>query len=127
MSRSVYLGASDALTDDSASGGMIRFFGSWELVGRGTKNSGALVWKVENRHAYDDKPPSNFGLVRVGSLGYVGFIAPPWSDQGSRVSNLYWRQRFNEGRSTFIQTNLPADPPRAHSNRLPAGQIPVDI
>ncbi len=101
MSRSVYLGASDALTDDSASGGMIRFFGSWELVGRGTKNSGAL--------------------------GYVGFIAPPWSDQGSRVSNLYWRQRFNEGRSTFIQTNLPADPPRAHSNRLPAGQIPVDI
>ena len=39
----VYLGAIDALANDSASGGMIRFFGSWELVGRGTKNTGALV------------------------------------------------------------------------------------
>ena len=95
----VMLSANDALGDDTASGGMIRFFGSWDLVGRGTKNSGALVWKVEHRHAYGDNPPSGFGL---GSLGYVGFISPPWSDQGGRWSNLYWRQRFNDGRSTFI-------------------------
>ena len=95
----VYLGASDALDDDSASGGMIRFFGSWDLLGRGTKNTGAFVWKVEHRHGYTDIAPSGFGL---GSLGYVGFIAPAWSDQGGRFTNFYWRQRFNDGKSIFI-------------------------
>ncbi|RLA21200.1 MAG: porin [Gammaproteobacteria bacterium] len=95
----VYLGASNSLADDSASGGMVRFFGSWDLVGRGTKNTGAFVWKVEHRHAYGDNAPSEFGL---GSLGYVGFMAPPWSDQGSRVTNFYWRQRFDDGKSTVI-------------------------
>ncbi len=95
----VYLGANESLGDDSASGGMIRFFGSWDLVGRGTKNTGAFVWKVEHRHAYGDSAPSGFGL---GSLGYVGFIAPAWSDQGTRVTNFYWRQRFNDGKGTVI-------------------------
>ena len=59
----VYLGASDALDDDSASGGMIRFFGSWDLLGRGTKNTGAFVWKVEHRHGYTDIAPSGFGFL----------------------------------------------------------------
>lgn len=94
----VYLGASDSLGDDSASSGIARFFGSWDLVGRGTKNVGGLVWKVEHRHAYGDNAASGFGL---GSLGYVGFIAPPWSDQGSRFTNFYWRQRFNDGKGTL--------------------------
>ena len=31
--------------DDESAAGMVRFFGSWELVNRGTKNSGANVWK----------------------------------------------------------------------------------
>ncbi|MGV6825632.1 MAG: carbohydrate porin [bacterium] len=95
----VYLGASDALENDSAAGAMLRFFGSWELVGRGTPNTGAFVWKIEHRHAYGDDAPNGLGL---GSLGYVGFIAPPWSDQGSRVTNFYWKQRFNEGKSTVM-------------------------
>ncbi|MCP3687487.1 MAG: carbohydrate porin [Gammaproteobacteria bacterium] len=95
----VYLGASESLGDDAASGGMVRFFGSWDLIGRGSKNTGAFVWKVEHRHAYGDNAPSGYGF---GSLGYVGFIAPPWSDQGSRFTNFYWRQRFNEGKTTYI-------------------------
>ena len=95
----LYYGASNSLGDDAASSGMVRFFGSWDLLGRGTKNSGALVWKVENRHAYGDVAPSGFGL---GELGYVGILAPPFSDQGSRVTNFYWRQRFNEGKSTLV-------------------------
>ena len=101
----LYLGASDSLGEDSASGGMVRFFGSWDLAGRGGKNSGALVWKVEHRHAYGSVSPSSFGL---GELGYAGFIGAPWSDQGTRWTTLYWRQRFNEGRATVIGGYLDA-------------------
>ena len=94
-----YFNANNSLGEDAASSGIVRFFGSWDLLGRGTKNSGALVWKVENRHAYGDVAPSGFGL---GELGYVGIFAPPFSDEGSRVTNFYWRQRFNEGKSTLV-------------------------
>jgi porin len=94
---SVYLKASDSLpgTDDYASSGMVRFFGSWELLGRGTDHTGALVYKVENRHAYTDTAPSGFS---IGNLGNVGVIEPPFSDQGTRLTNLFWRQSFNKGR-----------------------------
>ena len=91
------LGASDSPGRSSASGGVARFFGSWELVGRGTKNTGGLVWKVEHRHAYGSVAPTGFGL---GELGYVGVMSGPWSDQGTRLSNLFWRQRLLEGRAT---------------------------
>ena len=95
----LYLGANNSEGEDSASGGIFRFFGSWDLVGGGTPNTGALIWKVEHRHRYGDVAPSSFGL---GPLGYVGFIGAPWNDQGTRLTNLYWRQRFKEGRATVI-------------------------
>jgi porin len=96
---SLALAASDSPGKSNASGGMVRFFGSWDLVGRGTSNTGALVWKVEHRHRYGDVSPGGSGL---GELGYVGVIGGPWSNQGTRLSNLYWRQRFNDGRATLI-------------------------
>ncbi len=84
--------------DDETAAGMVRFFGSWELVGRGTKNSGAFVWKVEHRHKYTDIPPQSFGFDQ----GIVGLIEPPFSDQGGRVTNLYWRQHLNDGKVTLL-------------------------
>ena len=81
---------------DNASSGIFRVFGSWDLVGRGTKNTGALVWKIENRHSYTEVSPQDFGFDQ----GYVGLIEAPFSDEGTRLTNLYWRQRFNEGKST---------------------------
>jgi porin len=92
-----FLKATDSLpgTDDYASSGMVRFYGSWELLGRGTDNNGTLVYKVEHRHAYTDTSASGFSL---GNLGNVGLIEPPFSDQGTRLTNLYWRQSWNKGR-----------------------------
>ena len=84
--------------DDNAASGMIRVFGSWDLVGRGTKNTGALVYKLENRHSYTDISPQAFGFDQ----GYVGLIEPPFSDQSTRWTNLYWRQRLNEGKATIV-------------------------
>ncbi len=77
---------------------MVRFFGSWDLVGRESGNTGALVWKVEHRHRIADLPPGDFGF----NLGYVGLIEPPFSDQQLRLTNFYWRQRWNEGRLALI-------------------------
>lgn len=98
------LGASDSPGDDGAWGGMARFYGSWELVDRGDRNSGALVWKIEHRHRTGDIPPN----ALAGELGYAGLIAPPFSKEGFRFTNLYWRQRLNQGRSTLVAGFLDA-------------------
>jgi porin len=90
--------------DDNAASGMVRIFGSWDLVGRGTKNTGALVYKIEHRHSYTDLSVKDFGFDQ----GYVGFIEPPFSDQGTRWTNLFWRQRLNEGRATITAGLLDA-------------------
>jgi len=84
--------------DDNAASGMFRLYGSWDLVGRGTKNTGALVYKLEQRHSYTDVTVQDFGFDQ----GYVGLIEPPFSDQKGRWTNLYWRQRMNEGESTIL-------------------------
>ena len=87
-----YFGANDSPGDDQSGSGMLRFYGAWNLVGGEGENSGALVWKVEHRHGYTDVPLSGFGF----ELGYVGFVEPPFGDQGLILSNLYWRQRWRE-------------------------------
>ncbi|CAN0606070.1 unnamed protein product, partial [Ectocarpus sp. 12 AP-2014] len=96
---SVYLSASDSLGEDDAFGGMYRLFGSWQFSGDDAGNSGALVFKVEHRHAYGDNlAPGSLGF----EAGYVGLFEPPFSDQGTRLTNLYWRQRFADGNWTFV-------------------------
>ena len=102
----VYLRSSEngASGDNNASSGMVRFFGSWDLVGKGTKNTGALIWKVEHRHKYSDIPPQAFGFDQ----GYIGLIEPPFSDEGGRWTNLFWRQRLNDGTATITAGLLDA-------------------
>ena len=95
----VYLSASESLGADTAFGGMYRLFGSWELTGDDHGNSGALVFKAEHRHAYGSElPPGSLGF----ETGYVGLHEPPFSDEGTRLTNFYWRQRFADGDWTFV-------------------------
>ena len=94
-----YLKASDSLGEDDAFGGMYRFFGSWEAFNDGNGNSGALIWKLEHRHAYGSNiPPGSLGF----EIGYVGLFLPPFSDQGTRLTNLYWRQRMKGSNLVFV-------------------------
>jgi porin len=97
----VSMHASESLpgTDDSASGGMARVYGRWNLTGDGETTSGGLVYKLEHRHSYGDPAPSDLYL---GSVGYVGLTAPPFSDQGTRFTNLYWRQSLNSGKTVVL-------------------------
>ena len=83
-----YLSANNSTGEDSAGGGIPRFYGSWDLVGRESGNTGAFVWKVEHRHAYSEVAPSGFGF----DIGYIGLIEPPFSNQAWRWTNFYWRQ-----------------------------------
>jgi porin len=49
---SVLLSANDTLPgrSDDASSGLFRFFGTWELLGRGTDDTGTLSFKFDHRH-----------------------------------------------------------------------------
>lgn len=92
----VLLYANETASDSTGSGGIARIYGTWDLLDEGV---GALVWKFEHRHAYGDTSPFDFSL---GQMGYVGLQEPPFNDSDFRTQNLYWRQRFNGGRSVLI-------------------------
>jgi len=89
-----YYNASDSLGDDTAASGVVRLYGKWDILGRGSNDTGSLVFKVENRDGYGDVPPQDFGA----ELGYVGLIHCCASDQGTRTTNLYWRQSWLDQR-----------------------------
>ena len=77
--------------DKSASSDMVRFYGSWDAVNRKTSNTGGLVWKLEYRHTYDDPSIKLFEF----NVGGQGMITPAFSDEGLRLNNLYWKQKFD--------------------------------
>jgi porin len=94
----VVFSVSDTPGEERAAGGMVRLYGAWELVGRDSPNSGSLIYKVEHRHRYTNLAPKDFSF----DFGYAGLIAPPFSDQQTRLTNLYWRQRFLDGRIAVV-------------------------
>ena len=94
---SVYLWANESLNHGQAGGGMVRLYGTWDLVGRDSENTGTFIYKVEHRHRYGAIPAKDLGF----DLGYVGLFNPPFSDQRWRMTNLFWKQRLLEGRLSF--------------------------
>ena len=82
-----------------ASGGFNGFSGdldimtAWTLVGRGTKDTGTLVFTIEDRFRQADQPTS---AIR----GDIGSLQPPQNGFNARgwvVRDVYWLQRFFEG------------------------------
>jgi len=93
------LSASNTLgTEDFFSGGAVRFFGSWDLLGRESGNTGTFVWKIEHRHKYTKIPPQG----AAGEIGYVGLMEPVLSDIGTRLTNLYWKQNLADNRVEIV-------------------------
>jgi porin len=87
-----YFTASDSPAEYSAASGMFRLFGSWDVLNRGEKNTGGFRFKVEHRHRYTDIPPSAYQL----NLGSVGFTGAPFNNDGTRLTNFYWRQELGD-------------------------------
>jgi len=97
--NAAFLSASNTLrAEDNFASGAVRFFGTWDLVGRESGNTGSFVWKIEHRHKYTDIPVSG----AASEIGFVGSILPPFSDIGTRLTNLYWKQNLNENRVEII-------------------------
>ena len=104
----IYFAADDAQgpgfageTSDKAAAGNLRLYGSWDLTGRGTGNEGSFVWKIESRHNLSSSPtPAR--TWAFSDLGYAGLIGPPFNEDGFRIQNFYWRQRFGGGRYSLV-------------------------
>ncbi len=94
----VFMGVSDSPGEDIAGSGIVRFFGFWDLVDRGGANKGSLNWKNENRHKYTNIPISGLGF----ESGYIGLLEASFSDQGSRMTNTYWKQYFAGGKGAAV-------------------------
>ncbi len=84
--------------EDFFAGGAARFFGTWDLVGRDSGNTGSFVFKVEHRHKYTEIPPQG----TASQIGYVGLMFPTFSDIGTRLTNLYWKQNLSQGNVELI-------------------------
>jgi porin len=82
-------------TDDYAASGVFRHFGSWELLGRGTDNTGTLNYLIEYRHRFADVAPIDFSLNNAGNVGVIGL---PYDDDKWHLTNLYWTQSWMRGR-----------------------------
>ena len=94
-----FLGATNTMgSEDSFMGGAVRLFGTWDLVGRDSGNTGSFVFKIEHRHRYSDLPPS----ATASEVGYVGLILPVLSDIKTRLTNLYWKQNLKQGKVEII-------------------------
>ena len=88
--------------EDDATSGIFRFYGSWTLLDRGMENTGSLVYKVEHRHRLGtDVAPQNLGF-EAGSTLPTGTMFNEFGNSSWGVTNLYWQQRLNEGRLSFV-------------------------
>ncbi len=99
----LYQGLTDSLGEDQAAGGVFRLFGNWTLLGRDTSHPGSLVFKIENRHRIGtDVAPQKLGF----EAGYVGLTGTLFSDFDWGVTNLFWQQKFRDGKINFIVGTL---------------------
>jgi porin len=97
--NALFQAATESLGEDTAAGGVVRFFGHWELLGRDSGNTGTLVFKVENRHRLGtDIVPQDLG----SEVGYVGLTAQTFSDIDWALTNLFWEQKLWRGRVAFL-------------------------
>jgi porin len=114
--------ATESVGKNTAGTGVARLFAEWVLTGRGTKNTGSLIGKVDYRHALGPVPIKSYG----GELGYAGIIGPTYSDQRLRLTHLFWNQIFAQGRGAvyagwldvtdYVDANALASPWQGFTN-----------
>ncbi len=84
-----YQTATSSLGETDAASGLVRVYGQWTLLGRGSNNPGQLVFKGENRHRMGTRiTPFDLGF-EAGSLLPTGTF---FSEFNYGVSNLFWKQ-----------------------------------
>lgn len=85
-------------SENSATSGIFRVSGKWELLNRGEKNKGQLVFSFDNRDAFSDIAPAGLG----GEAGYIGQTGALFSDADTLLGDFYWSQYLNDGQTGVI-------------------------
>lgn len=99
--QALYQHATESLGEDTAAGGVARFYGQWMPFKRkrDSPNIAQLVFKVENRHNLGtDIAPQEL----ASQIGYAGLTAVTFSDAGTLLTNLYWSETFDANRLAFV-------------------------
>jgi len=106
MSYQALYQTTDADTDeDEAAAGRGEIQGTWNLIGRKTKNPGFLSFRLENRHTLGtDIPPTKLG----GQFGSATPTGTGFSDFGSALTELAWRQTLFSGNMKFVAGKISA-------------------
>jgi len=92
------MASAQSAAQPAAASGMVRFYGSWNLVDRDGGFQGGLVFKLEHRHRYTDLAIKEWSFQSGG----VYLQLPPFSNQGFRFTNLYWKQSFVDRRIVLL-------------------------
>lgn len=97
-----YLHANPSLSDKDAFSGVFRLYGAYTAFNADSANSGTLIFKVENRHAFGNyHSAQNYGFSS-GYYGIPGTLFGEYSDHGWGVTNFFWKQQLRDGKSNFI-------------------------
>lgn len=84
-----YQAATSSLGEHDAASGLVRVYGQWTLLGRGSNNPGQLVFKGENRHRIGSAiTPFDLGF-EAGSILPTGTF---FNEFNYGVTNLFWKQ-----------------------------------
>ncbi len=95
----LYQVATDSLGESDAASGIVRVFGQWELLGRGTEHPGLVVFKGEERHKIGTAiTPFDLGF-EAGSIVPTGTF---FTDFSFSVTNLFWKQYFFDRRMAIV-------------------------
>ncbi|MCT8159644.1 carbohydrate porin [Pseudoruegeria sp. SHC-113] len=95
---------SDTLGEEDAAAMRLQLQGSWDLLGRGTKNKGTLTFRLEERQRLGTAiPPTKLAFEYGGIKPSGGF-----SDFGFALTELAWRQSLMEGRLRFVVGKISA-------------------
>lgn len=84
--------SNSGLGEGEASGGILRFYGSWKAT-----DNGSLTFKIEDRHAYGSVAPQDFGF----DGGALSISGTAFNDNGTLLTNLFWTQRADNGSWTL--------------------------
>ncbi len=95
----LYQRATDSPGRDHAAGGIFRSYGEWTVFGRESSTTGSLVFRVEHRHQVGTSAtPFALGFEAGSTLP----TAVAFNDFGWGVTNLYWQQRWFDGKLTAL-------------------------
>ena len=103
--QALYQNADNSTGDDEAAAGRGEINGSWTLAGRDSKNPGRLTFRLENRNTLGtDIPPSKLG----NQFGSGTLVGTGFSDFGTNLSEMAWRQNLIEGDLRFVLGKISA-------------------